>query len=379
MSLFSRMSLIFSLIICLSAAQYATAQFRSPFKKRNPQNQTARELAMKDGPWLIMCTSFTGEDAEQRARLLANELSQYRLKTYVYRQTFDYSNPTTGMGWQQPDLEKGETRPQPKRMIVANNARVNEVAVLVGDFASYDDNKAQKVLAKIKNLNVSNTDSQISSNAFDSNTEQPTRSLQASKGGPLRTAILVPNPMLPDDYFKRNAVDDFVIKMNKNVKHSLLDCPGLYSVKIATFSGEQTIDPSKIQKSALELLSLKKSGKSLAESRLIQAAADANTITMALRKKGIEAYEFHDRQESYVCIGSFDWVTRQSNDSIINNPEIVRLVNSCRPQVQNVPGIPNAIIPKSIKGIPLDPEPTAILAPKRNSNTRTSGRLSFRR
>ena len=39
---------------------------------------------------------------------------------------------------------------------------------------------------------------------------------------------------------------------------------------------------------------------------LVLAGENAHNLTVALRAKGWEAYEFHDRHESYVSIGSFD-------------------------------------------------------------------------
>ena len=43
---------------------------------------------------------------------------------------------------------------------------------------------------------------------------------------------------LPREYFVPKGVDDFVAKMNQGVEHSLLDCPGRYTVQVATFRGK---------------------------------------------------------------------------------------------------------------------------------------------
>ena len=40
------------------------------------------------------------------------------------------------------------------------------------------------------------------------------------------------------------------------------------------------------------------------------AGENAHKLTVALRSKGWEAYEFHDRYESYVTVGSFDDLQR---------------------------------------------------------------------
>ena len=365
-----------------------------PFKRQSKTERASKDLTVKDGPWLIMCTSFTGDDAEQKARLLANELQKQRLTTYLYRQTFDHSLTTTGVGWQVPksvrplansvgeipkDIKLNNPEPELVKMKTANDAKVHEVAVLVGDFPTADDNKAQKTLKRIKTMDINSIGATNSGSTKAEKKTPPT--IQRSQGGPLRTAFLLPNPMLPDEYFRREQVDEFIIKINRNenIKNSLLDCPGIYSVRIATFRGNSTIDPKKIVNGENELETLKRAGKSLADTGLNKAENDAHSLTVHLRSKGVEAYEFHDRHESIVCIGSFDWVTRESHGSVMNNPEIVRLVNSCQPESRSVLGRSPQLVPKIIKGIMLDPRPTAILVPKADPTTRSAGRLSFRR
>ena len=376
----------------LVLADSSHAQLRMPFKRQNKTARASKDLTVKDGPWLIMCTSFTGDDAEQKARLLANELRQQRLTTYLYRQTFDHSKTTTGVGWQVPksvrplansdgeipDIKINNPEPELLKMKTANAAIVHEVAVLIGDFPSADDNKAQKTLKKIKTMDLSSLGS---SNSGSKKTKSKAGNIERSKGGPLRTAFLLPNPMLPDEYFRREKVDDFVIRINReeNIKNSLLDCPGIYSVRIATFRGNSTIDPEKIINGQNEFSALQRAGKSLTESSLNKAEEDAHNLTVHLRSKGVEAYEFHDRVESYVCIGSFDWVTRESHGSVMNNPDIVRLVNSCQPESRSVRGRTTKMVPKIINGIMLDPQPMAILVPKANASGRTASRLNFRR
>ena len=56
---------------------------------------------------------------------------------------------------------------------------------------------------------------------------------------------------------------------------------------------------------------------------MVEAAEKAHKLTEALRAKGVEAYEFHDRSSSIVTIGSFDSVgTPQPNGQIELNPQI---------------------------------------------------------
>jgi hypothetical protein len=123
---------------------------------------------------------------------------------------------------------------------------------------------------------------------------------------PLKHAIVVTNPLLPREYFASKGVDKFVLELNREVQksgegYSLLDCPGKYSIQVATFTGSSIIDQKKV--AAVE------GGKQL-QSRLAGAAEKAHKLTTWLRSNQFggqiwDAYEFHDRDKSIVCVGSF--------------------------------------------------------------------------
>ena len=64
-------------------------------------------------------------------------------------------------------------------------------------------------------------------------------------------------------------------------------------------------------------------------SKLEIAADNAHRLTEMLRKKGIEAYEFHDRFESIVTIGSFDTVGNELPDGRIDlQPQIHQIMQT---------------------------------------------------
>src|SRR5690606_31646919 len=130
---------------------------------------------------------------------------------------------------------------------------LEEVAVLVGDFPSVDDERARKVLEKIKYDYepecLKPSARRVQDHPFVGfrgvwktiTTKSGVRTVK-KKSGPMINAILTTNPLLPDEYFAPKGLDKFVVEMNKPVKHSLLDCPGRYTVKVATFSGQVIID-----------------------------------------------------------------------------------------------------------------------------------------
>ena len=135
---------------------------------------------------------------------------------------------------------------------------IKEIAVVVGNFAAIDDPDAQRALQKLKSADPE---------CLHSTQEEPQsrslavwRSLQAGvrdlpqyiegrkQTGPLAHAFITRNPLLPEDYFApKGGVDELVLKMNKNVEHSLLDCPGKYTVQVAHFTGEVIINQSEIR------------------------------------------------------------------------------------------------------------------------------------
>ncbi len=370
-------------MIVVSVPTAVMAQLKLPFRSSKNVSEEARDLTRDDGPWLIMCASFVGDEGEQKARMLAYELRQHGFKSYLFRHNFDYSDPIQGIGW---DDQPGENSlPKPKTMKVANNAKFKEVAVLVGDFPTVDDARAQKALAKIKSLEVESM-KQIDPDTLDGRMRvyrEIAKHINADEDdklkGPMGSAFLLPNPMLPDEYFAREPVDKFVMDLNRDIEYSLLDCPGTYSVRVATFRGQTTFELDEISRQEAEQswrLRFKKPVQDK-ESKLVIAAAKAHRLTIELRKMGIDAYEFHDRFESYVCVGSFDWI-RQGNQL---NPDVVKLINSFKATIEDLPGIPGAVRPKVLPSlkkydIAFDPQPVPVLVPKANE-TQTSGRFKL--
>jgi len=303
-------------------------------------------LAERDGPWLVLATTFRGEGARDDARRLAQELRRdHKLKAYTHEKSFDYTGKQQGLGLN-PDGS-------PKKMRYANSEQVIEVAVLVGDFASFDDPRGQKLLATIKGLQPK----ALSGEAGKSRSFADFRKmigLDKAAKGPMHLAFVIPNPLLPEDYFSRQEVDAFVVEMNADVTHSLLDCPGRYTVRVATFTGAGTFDQKAIA-SGDEDVKL--------ESRLAEAADKAHRLTEALRRSGWQAWEFHDRESSIVCVGSIDQLAvPQANGAATVHPEITRIIGELGPDPTKLAA--GTLMPRSIDGILLDVKPKPIDVPR---------------
>jgi len=316
------------------------------FTKPKVDPRAMYPLSERDGPWLVLASTFRGDGAREDARRLVQELrGRFHLRAFTHEQAFDFTGAQRGLGLN-PDGS-------PKRMRYANSRQILEVAVMVGDFASCDDSRAQKTLTKIKTLQPEAlTGERGKSRAFADFRRLIGLDKQAG-GGPMRLAFMIPNPLLPADYFNQPQLDEFVVGINADVEHSLLDCPGRYSVRVATFSGAGTFTD---QEAAAD-------PDAAFESRLVKAAEKAHRLTAALRRQGWQAWEFHDRESSVVCVGSLGQLTiEQQNGTQQPHPELVRITKALGPDPEKLAA--GTILPRRIEGILLDVEPRPVDVPR---------------
>jgi len=285
-----------------------------------PQGDT--RLTQDKGPWLIMVASFDGADAAEQAQALADELcTRHKLTAYVHDRTFDHSdgkNPGRGLDKYGAPLR---TRYQQEQ--------AHEFAVLVGDFQSIDDPAAQRTLERIKTLPSKVLEGNVPDSPMDEVRQFSNNMVGKLSGrrGPMGRAFFARNPLLPLEYFVPKGVDDFIAKMNQGVEHSLLDCPGRYTVQVATFRGKTVLQSGREQPKETGGVGWLW-GKSHAEP-LVEAAENAHLLTEELRQHGYEAYEFHDRKESFVAIGSFDHVgERLVNGQLAPTREIQKIIQT---------------------------------------------------
>ncbi|MDX1965278.1 MAG: hypothetical protein SFX18_19185 [Pirellulales bacterium] len=316
-----------------------------------------------NGPWMIMATVCRGDKAEQEAKAIVYELRKdHHLEAYTHLYETDYSK-----SWQGQHVDRYG---KPEMMSFANKETIREVAVLVGNYSTVDDPDALATLKKIKEMRLNSLQ-----NANKDNNSTTTAELeqyrdkvnQLRRRGPMSMAFVSSNPLLPKEYFQQPGLDKFVLDMNNGMRYSLLDCPGKYSVKVATFRGATLLDQKKIKEVA--------GGKKMKE-KLSEAGDKAALLTESLREKGYEAYQFHDRHESVVCIGSFNDVGLKHPDGKIDlDPrihQIMKVFGATQADPAN-PGTAAGMHPKvttvSYGGenlrISLDLQPLPVSVPKR--------------
>ncbi len=360
-----------SAVVLLSCVSVVTAappwETLLTFNRVEADREAVYRLSEDNGPWMIMACSFSGEQAEQQAQELVYELrKRYKLETFVHQARFDLED-AQGRGLDQFD--------EPVKMRYRRGSEVEEVAVLVGNYPSVDDPDAQKTLQKLKysrpeslKLEQGKSTSQSLAALRHIQKQILAKGSKKKQKGPMGHAFVTTNPLLPKEYFNAPGVDKLVLQMNKHVRHSLLDCPGKYTVQVATFKGKVIIDQKEIKEV--------QQGKKI-KSELADAAEKAHKLTEALRMKGWEAYEFHDRHASIVTVGSFDSPgTPRADGKIEINPKVHAIMQTFGGQQTTIPGQPGGgTAVKSLIGIPLDIQPRPVHVPKRSISREMAGGL----
>lgn len=321
--------------------------------------QKIYRLTENEGPWLIMAASFAGDGGERQAQDLALELrKRYKLTAYVHEMDFEFK-----------DAEgRGVDRYGAPLKFKYQRDGGAQYAVLVGDFPDASHDAAQKTLRRIKSLtpeSIAIKDGETT-NVQLANWRQICRWGNNDKlRGPMGSAFMTTNPLLPDEYFDpQGGLDPEVAEWNEPVPHSLLKCPGKYTLQVATFRGKSEIRQDKVK--AIE------KGEAKLDGSLEDATMAAHKMTLALRAKGYEAYEFHDRYASIVTVGSFNSVgTPRPDGKTEINPQIHALMkrfgsnHTLSNGAMSGADSPTAyLLPKSIVGLPFDMSPLPIHVPR---------------
>ncbi|HVC92864.1 MAG TPA: hypothetical protein VND64_04190 [Pirellulales bacterium] len=347
------------------------------FKKIECDPDKAYPLTENQGPWVIMAITFSpkedeaAETAKQVHELVFELRSRFKIEAYTYEFVEDLNVGVKVLG---VDRFGDPRRPKYR------HDQVHEIAVVVGNFSAVDDPEAQRVLKKLKHAKPDclNVDKLAKQGKHDHRSFGLLRHVQSEFNrqlgndqadfGPMGHAFITTNPLLPKEYFVPKGLDDFVARMNEPVEFSLLKCPGKYTCKIATFEGAVLIEQDKIRQ-------VEEGAKRLA-GRLEAAALQAHQMTVALRAKGYEAYEFHDRNASMVTVESFDSVgTPRADGQMEMNPKLLKIIETFSAEKKIVPGRqPQIGTPKSIVGIPFDIQAIPIEVPSRSVGARYAQR-----
>ena len=313
-------------------------------------------LTKDNGPWMIMASSFSGDGAQQQANELVLELRRrYKLEAFVHEMEFELGE-TGGRGID----EYGN----PLKWKYRRGDEVREIGVLVGDYAAVDDPEAVETLRKIKysRPDCLKLDKDKKTNQSLGALRDIQKTIWKTVGsddkkdkGPMGHAFITPNPLLSREEYVPKGLDPVVVKMNKGLENSLLNCPGRYTVQVATFTGKVVTDQS-------EIAMIQNGEKKIDGSRLEEAAQKAERLAKALRLKGWEAYVFHERCASIVTVGSFNSVGSNRRDGKIEmDPQIHNIIKTFKAKQ-----LAAGFSPKTLVGIPLDIQPRPVKVPKQS-------------
>lgn len=355
------------------------------------------ELKAEHGPWLILAASFDGPEAHEKALELARELrKEYKLHSYVLPKQFDFTQTVQGSGF--------DSQGKQKKMKYADDRKVEGYGVLVGDFDSLDNPALQDMLKRVKTLKPKTlTGKEDVSKAYG--TVSAYRRMIISKSdkaatasGPMATAFMIKNPLLPEDFFQPPKMDKFIKNLNQQAENSLLDCKSRFTVRVATFRGQENIVVGKSRSGD--------ANTNIGEA-LEHAAEQAHLAASVLRSAGYEAYEFHDRNMSIVTVGGFDSLGNgDSKGKFVYDPKIQKVIKEFggakdfkNSQVGPVPVARTLLdivnyrkIPELNTGteaeklvkvkrysVPFDPEPKPMAIPRPETNGLYSGSLLGRK
>ncbi len=365
-----RRSVIFTGVVYVLAVSSSLSVLADPpsimkiFRPKQTLPDETLELKPEHGPWLILAATLPGADAKPQAVALAREIrQQLKFPSFVMEKTTGVA-PTSIKRESIRNDRNGNPIPVNLEVRYANAGQESVYVVLVGEFADLNDPRIPDTLETIRTAHPAalkddapeagdDAEKAASSNWLVSQYRSKlwSRNDRKGKAGKMGAAFVTRNPLLPDDYFDAPKVDEFVANLNKEVEHSLLDCPGKFTVRVASFTGREVTDfGNGAQASKLP-------GETTDE--LDVAALKAHQLTGALRKNGVEAYEFHDRFGSYVMIGSFDSLGQElTSGQFQYNPGIVE-VNAkwCGYRVVDAKDPTTGVVKKTTSLISLDKIP----------------------
>ncbi len=356
-----------------STAVAAPPNFLQIFRKTQSVNADVDAkyvLTEEDGPWMILASTCVGEGSKARAERLAFEIRRdLKLPAFIYHESFDFTGSV------------GKSQRGDKKLRYANEYEYEAYAVLVGEYDHVDHESVDRDLKVLKTARLPIFDDKAEV-AKETSTASPVTTVKALTRkfteyrrdktlGPMASAFVTRNPMLPEEYFSAPQVDSFVSQLNEDMQYSLLTNKGKFTVVVATFTGLATIVDGKKEKE------FEPSGE-----RLAKMAYDVDKMTKQLRKDGVEAYQFHDRNRSLVTIGSFDSLGRDLPDGGYEyTPEIRAVMEKYRafnPQVAAYDPSGKGIRANHSASIPFDVSPSPIAVPRTSKRSLYSGSFGMK-
>lgn len=196
--------------------------------------------------------------------------------------------------------------------------------VLAGNFKSFEDRDAQRMLEKIREINP---------RCISGDVRKALRFLGKDNEdrNPLKTAMLVPNPHpeAPDVMTaatrEQQKTFEMLIELNDNEPYSVYKLNAAATIEVAQYRGIAVMNEEQAK-------SFFNRGKVKEDKAILQQSAQrAILLTEALRKQGFEAYVFHGKFASIVTVGGYN---RPDDPRIPKDIEKLSQVNIAGLQLQ---------------------------------------------
>lgn len=288
------------------AKQVQKLQQQANIEQRRPLTDGA-------GPYLVRAGSYIGDENKGDAEIFANYLEQkYRVKTYTYRFVAGTNYDAPSKEWRDAYIQYYGVKPRLQRL--ANPPPPNWV-VMVGDFET--EKSAETFANKLRKISLQQLPEEIANSL-------PSLVHRTKGSRKLDGVMTLRNPLLPRE---PDAVDTARLKMlldlNSDQPYSIYDLQAPVTLRVARFAGVSVAGESRIQifnkKSKMDGMHL--------------AAQNATILTETMRKMGIEAYVFHGKHASLVCVGGY-----QSGEDPQLQKDMSKLANMKIGELQLVPG-----------------------------------------
>ncbi len=258
------------------------------------------------GPYMIIVTSYRGEQSGKIARDLCQEIrTRYKMSAYTYdwgaerRRQQDEElrqRREVQLNWLK---ERGATLDQPLRQ--KKHHIDDEHAVFVGGFKDWD--AARKELDRIKKLDPPKSVplDTIFVGSINQAKKENKKDAKAELN-PFLQSFVVRNPTIKTDRQSEPEKPDPLLKsLNAHEKYSLAQAKKPWTLVVKEYYGTTVIQPQSAPDTMLKKLFGEKP-RSLLEA----GAHDAREIVRGLRAMNVEAYVLHTRYGSVVTVGSYD-------------------------------------------------------------------------
>lgn len=263
-------------------------------------------VTRENGPIMVKVASFVGSYKNPDGKLFADGLTlanalvrelreDHGIDAYTFR--FQIETGFRKIDEAQKDAFEERYGVRPRIFKLRTPPQENWV-VLAGNFDSFEDRGAAKLLKEIQKIRPKCVSGEAKALRLSG--------LKGKLSTPFKTAMLVRNPVRPRGELNSDAAKEreklfaMILELNEGQKYSLYELNAPATLMVLQYRGISVVQ----EKAVKEIFGKRglKSGKSF----LSEAAKRAIFATEELRRRGHEAYVFHGKFASIVCIGGYN-------------------------------------------------------------------------